>query len=62
MVVVITSLAVSYFFGLKIPTSGSNRSLDVSWHYKVVMDNYPLSTNDDLLPLVHFIHQVLDES
>lgn len=65
IVVGLTNIAVTHYFGLKLPStraSSQDRSLEVAWHHQIAFENYPLEVVDQLNPFILFIHKVLDEA
>ena len=59
LVVVLTNIEVSHFFLLKIPREETPH-VEVVWHYAIHISEYPLKLEEQLLPFVEFIHEILD--
>ena len=73
IVVALTSISVTHYFKLKLPTTRparndgpceteTQRSCEVVWHHKIVLEEYPLASEDQLLSFIQCVHAILDET
>ena len=62
MVVALTSVAVTHYFKLKLPsTRASNHHIEVVWHLTVQLKTYPPADVKLLSTFVDYVHRALDE-
>ena len=64
VVVALTSVAVTHFLKLKLPTTRDTkytRHLEVVWHHVVVMQSYPPAQKEDVAPFIDCLFQVFDD-
>ena len=62
IVVALTSVAVTHYFKLKLPsTRASKRHIEVVWHRTVQLKTYPPADVKHLSTFVDYVHMALDE-